>query len=48
MVKVGLSIANIDCRMTTKEVKEFKHFADKFIQYHLDLEDLVKDELVKI
>lgn len=48
MIKVALSIANIDCRMTTKEVKEFKHFADKFMQYHRDLEHLVEDEIMKL
>ena len=48
LIKVALSIANIDCRMTTREVKEFKSFADKFLQYHRDLEHLVEDELDKM
>ena len=48
LVKVGLQIANIDCKMTTKEVKEIKNFSDNFMQYHNDLENQVLEELVKI
>jgi len=47
-MKVVLSITNIDCKMTTKEVKDLKHFADRFAQYHRDLEEQVLEELVKI
>ena len=31
LIKVALSISNIDCRMTTREVREIKSFADKFL-----------------
>ena len=48
LVKVNLSIANIDFKMTTKEVKEIKFFADKFLKYHKDLEDQVQEELIKL
>ena len=48
LIKVALSISNIDCRMTTREVKDIKNFADKFLQYHRDLENLVEDELDKM
>ena len=34
--------------MTTKEVKDIKFFADKFIKYHKDLDDQVEEELIKI
>ena len=48
LIKVGLSIANIDFKMTTKEVKDIKGFTDKFLKYHKDLDDQVKEELIKI
>ena len=48
MIKVGLTIANIDFKMTTKEVKELKYFMDKFLKYHKDLDDQVREELIKI
>jgi hypothetical protein len=34
--------------MTTKEVKDIKYFTDKFIKYHKDLDDEVREELIKI
>ena len=34
--------------MTTKEVKELKYFMDKFLKYHKDLDDQVREELIKI
>ena len=34
--------------MTTKEVNEIKYFTDRFIKYHKDLDDQVKEELIKI
>ena len=48
LIKVGLQIANIDIKLTTKEVKDMKLFCDKFIKYHTDLDDQVKEELIKI
>ena len=48
LIKVGLTLANIDFKMTTKEVKELKYFMDKFLKYHKDLDDQVREELIKI
>ena len=38
LIKVGLQIANIDFKLTTKEVKDIKYFTDKFLRYHKDLD----------
>ena len=48
MVKVGVSIANIDFKLTNKELKELKLFSDKVIQYHEDLQAQVTEELIKL
>ena len=48
LIKVGLQIANIDFKLTTKEVKDIKYFMDKFVRYHKDLDAQVREELIKI
>ena len=45
---MGLQIANIDFKLTTKEVKDIKYFMDKFVRYHKDLDAQVREELIKI
>ena len=39
-------MANIDFRVTNKEVKELKNFSDKFVKYHHELADKAMKEFL--
>lgn len=44
LIWVDASIANIDLRTTTREIKELKLFGDKFQSYHKELREIVLKE----
>lgn len=41
-------MTSLDIRLTNKEVKELKYFADKFQKYHDELRDQVFQQYVRI